>query len=55
MRCTGRRHYLHDDLETICLAKELIAAPPIVLWPEVAARISLSADVEQGLLAPLKK
>ncbi len=51
----GKRHYLHDDLETIRLAKELIVAPPIVLWPQIAARVPIPADVEQGLTAPLKE
>jgi hypothetical protein len=59
MRCDalhcGKRHCLHDDLETIRLAKELIAAPPIELWPQIAARISTPTDVEQGLIAPLRE
>ncbi|MBI5030122.1 MAG: hypothetical protein HZB51_06310 [Chloroflexi bacterium] len=59
MRCDalhcGRRHYLHDDLETIRLAKELIAAPPIVLWPQIIAHVPIPADVEQGLILPLKE
>jgi len=51
----GRRHYLHDDLETIRLAKELIAAPPIVLWPQIIARVPIPADVEQELISPLQE
>jgi hypothetical protein len=59
MRCDalhcGKRHYLHDDLETIRLTSELVASPPIVLWPQIIARVPIPADVEQGLIAPLKE
>ncbi len=51
----GRRHYLHDDLDAIRLAPSLIAAPPIVLWPTISARVPIPLDVEQGLLVPLKE
>ncbi len=51
----GRRHYLHDDLETIRLAEELIAVPPIVLWPQIIARVPIPADVEQELISPLQE
>jgi hypothetical protein len=50
----GRRHYLHDDLETVCLAKDLIAAPPLELWPEIVARVPIPKDVEQALIVPLR-
>ena len=50
----GRRAYLHDDLEAIQLKSSLIAAPPLELWPEVLARVSIPRDIEQGLIAPLK-
>jgi hypothetical protein len=59
MRCDalhcGRRPYLHDDLKTITLKRELIAAPPIVLWPQVSAVVAPPADVEAILLAPLRE
>jgi predicted nucleotidyltransferase len=59
MRCDalhcGKRHYLHDDLETIRLASELVASPPIALWPNIITRVPIPADVEQGLIAPLKE
>ncbi len=51
----GRRPYLHDDLETIRLSRELIAAPPIELWPQVIARMAAPEDLEQALLAPLRQ
>ncbi len=51
----GQRPYLHDDLKTIKLAKRLIAAPPIELWPQIVARVPVPKDVEQGLITPLKE
>jgi hypothetical protein len=57
MRCEalncGLRHYLYDDLQVLKLKGELIARPPIVLWPQVSARVAPPADVERILLAPL--
>jgi hypothetical protein len=50
----GRRPYLHDDLDTIRLAEDLIAAPPIELWPQVMARVPVPEDVEQNLLGALR-
>lgn len=50
----GRRPYLHDDLETIRLAKELILAPPLELWPQVTARVPVPADIEQNLMTVLQ-
>jgi hypothetical protein len=50
----GRRPYLHDDLETIHLPQDLIAAAPIELWPEIIARTPIPQDVGQGLIAPLR-
>lgn len=50
----GRRPYLHDDLEAVHLPQDLIAAPPIELWPQVVARVPVPADVEQILLLPLR-
>jgi hypothetical protein len=52
LRC-GRRPFLHDDLQTVCLDKALIAAPPIELWPRVVTRVALPEDVEQELLGSL--
>ena len=49
----GRRHYLHDDLQTITLRSALIAAPPIELWPSVVIRGRVPGDVQQLLIAPL--
>jgi len=33
----GRREHLNDDLHVVTLSKELIAAPPVDLWPTVSA------------------
>jgi hypothetical protein len=41
----GRWLFLHDDLETIQLSEEIIAVPPIELWPKTVARINLPDDV----------
>jgi hypothetical protein len=49
----GRRPYLHDDWCSVRLTEELIAAPPLELWPRRVARVVLPEDVVQGLLAPL--
>jgi hypothetical protein len=51
----GRRPYLHDDWETIRLDETLIAAPPIELWPEIVARVSIPEDVERELVTPLRE
>ena len=51
----GRRPYLHDDLETIRLDESLVVAPPIELWPQVVARVSVPGDVERELLLPLRE
>jgi hypothetical protein len=51
----GRRPFLHDDLEAIRLAKDLIAAPPIELWPQVVTRVPEPEDLEQVLLTPLRQ
>ncbi|MEK7728463.1 MAG: hypothetical protein AAB354_08625 [candidate division KSB1 bacterium] len=51
----GQRHYLHDDFNSVRLRDELIAAPPLELWPQIIARVSVPEDVERLLLAPLQQ
>jgi len=51
----GRTLYLHDDLDAIRLPPSLVAAPPIELWPQVVTRVPAPADVESGLLSPLRQ
>ncbi|NIU10377.1 MAG: hypothetical protein GWN81_16310 [Phycisphaerae bacterium] len=48
----GQRPYLHD-LQTVRLAKDIIAAPPIELWPKIQTGVNTPKDVEQFLLDPL--
>lgn len=49
----GATEFLNDDLQVLNLAPALIAQPPIDLWPQVARRVAVPADVEQVLLEPL--
>jgi predicted nucleotidyltransferase len=57
MRCDarhcGRRPYLHDDWDALRLEDALVRRPPLVLWPQVIARVPLPADVERALISPL--
>ena len=46
-RHCGARPYLHDDLDTVKLRPELVAAPPVELLPDVIRRGILPADVEE--------
>jgi hypothetical protein len=50
----GRRTYLHDDLRAVSLDGSLMAAPPLVLWPQIVARAPIPPDVERGLVSPLR-
>ena len=53
-RHCGRRQYLHDDLDDVTLNDDLVASPPIIVWPAILARVPVPADVERGLLEPLR-
>jgi hypothetical protein len=37
----GQRDHLNDDLHIVTLSQELIASPPIELWPKVIRRLSV--------------
>lgn len=54
-RHCGLRDHLNDDLDELTLSTDLIAAPPIDLWPQVIRRVPVPPDVEtilfSGLLA----
>ena len=50
--CGGREH-LRDDLDIVTLSKELLAAPPVDLWPNIVRRAAMPPDVETLLLAEL--
>ena len=51
----GRRQHLNDDLQVVTLANELIATPPITLWPNVVRRVTVPVDVEKLLLTELER
>jgi len=50
----GRRQHLNDDLQVVTLAADLIAAPPIDLWPRVVSRCDVPPDTEELLVAKLE-
>lgn len=49
----GLRDHLNDDLHIVTLSQELIASPPLELWPKVIRRLSVPTDVEEILLNKL--
>ena len=51
----GRREHLNDDLHVVTLSEELIATPPIALWPQVVRSDAVPPDVEALLLTGLEK
>jgi hypothetical protein len=51
----GRLEHLNDDLHVVTLPKELLAAPPVDLWPKVTRRVTVPADVEALLLTELER
>ena len=51
----GRREHLNDDLHVVTLSNELLAAPPIDLWPKVVRRLAVPPDVEKLLLTELQR
>ena len=50
----GSRESLNDDLHVVTLSNELIAAPPVDLWPKVVRRVMVPPDVEAILLTELE-
>ena len=46
-RHCGRRPYLNDDLDVLDLPADVIAAPPLDLWPRVIARAELPPDIRE--------
>jgi hypothetical protein len=50
-RHCGRRQHLNDDLDVVTLSQDLLAAPPVDLWPTIVRRLALPPDVEASLLA----
>ncbi len=51
----GRRQHLNDDLQMVTLSSDLIAAPPIDMWPRILARCAVPADTAVLLLAKLEE
>ena len=51
----GRREHLNDDLHVVTLSNELLARPPIDLWPNVVRRLTVPRDVEGLLLTRLEQ
>lgn len=49
-RNCGVRQHLNDDLDVVMLPEQLIAAPPVDLWPNVIRRAALPPDVETLLM-----
>jgi hypothetical protein len=50
----GLRAHLNDDLHVVTLSKDLLASPPIELWPKVVRTLTVPADVEKILLTKLE-
>ena len=51
----GLRPHLNDDLFVVTLSKELLASPPIELWPKVIRRLAAPDDLEEILLTKLER
>ncbi len=49
----GQRPFLYDDLQTVTLADDVTANPPIVLWPRITARLPVPDDIRVGLIERL--
>jgi len=50
----GLRMHLNDDLRVVTLSKDLLASPPIELWPKVIRRVAVPEDLEEMLLTKLE-
>src|SRR5215475_1592644 len=51
----GLRTHLNDDLHRVTLSKDLLASPPIELWPKVIRRLAVPEDLEELLLTKLER
>ena len=51
----GQTEHLNDDLHIVTLSKDLIASPPVDLWPKVVRRLTVPIDVEEILLTELER
>ena len=46
----GGRSYLHADFDVKRANSDVIAHPPVVVWPDVAATSGVPADVSERLI-----
>lgn len=51
----GAREHLNDDLHVVTLSAQLIATPPIDLWPRIVRRVPVPNDTDSLLVAELEK
>ncbi|MGH8430720.1 MAG: hypothetical protein ACREUF_09975 [Solimonas sp.] len=49
----GLRQHLNDDLQIVTLSPTLVRAPPIDLWPRIAARCVVPTDTQALLVVKL--
>ncbi|MEM9358222.1 MAG: hypothetical protein AAGB04_18640 [Pseudomonadota bacterium] len=51
----GWHPHLNDDLHVVTLSSELIATPPVELWPRVGRNCSVPEDVELHLIEKVEE
>jgi hypothetical protein len=51
----GLRTHLNDDLHVVTLSEDVLASPPIELWPKVIRRLAVPDDLEEILLTKLER
>ena len=51
----GKHPHLNDDLHVVTLSPELIANPPVELWPRVVRNCSVPADVDLYLIGNMEE
>ena len=54
-RHCGAVPHLADDLDMVNLPPELVVSPPLEVFPEIIARVSIPSDVESLLVVPLRQ
>jgi hypothetical protein len=54
-RHCGAVPHLADDLDVVNLSPELVVTPPLEVFPEIVARVSIPSDVERLLVVPLRQ
>jgi predicted nucleotidyltransferase len=54
-RHCGAIQHLRDDLDLLTLANELTVSPPVELYPAVVTRVVVPGDVEELLLAAIRR